>query len=162
MRPRINPHGRWIRLYLRVLDDPKVQTLSDANFRTWVNLLLVAGADDGALPSLRDIAFKLRLPEKEAKKRMEALIAARLVDRTDTGFVPHDWDEMQFRSDGSAERMRRFRARHSDVTGDGPLRHEAVTGDEISSVSVSESVSESSYQGLDRSRDKFSTNKGEG
>jgi hypothetical protein len=149
----------WFRFYVRTLESPKVQRLSDACFKTWVNLLCLARIGDGALPTVEDIAFKLRLPEKDVTKRLETLIAARLIDETATGLVPHDWDEMQYASDGSADRMRRLRERkrpHSDGQCD-------VTSDATSDVATlllssgSVSLSENPSQ-----IDRISDSKGKG
>jgi hypothetical protein len=105
----------WFRYYHAALDHPKVGKLSDAQFRTWVGVLCVACRHDGALPPIADLAFSLRLPPKDAAKRIEALIAAGLVDRDGETLQPHDWNAWQFKSDGSTERVKRFRAKHGDV-----------------------------------------------
>jgi hypothetical protein len=134
----------WFRFHVRTLDNLKVQDLPGETFKFWINILCLARMSDGTLPSVREIAFRLRLNERDAQKRVAALIATRLIDETPAGLVPHDWEEMQFESDTSAARMRRHRDRHrdggSDVTRDGhPL-----------SLSLkSESVSVSSSQEID-------------
>lgn len=83
----------WFRFHVRTLESPKVQMLPDATFKTWVNLLCLARMGDGVLPPARDIAFKLRVSEKDASKQISALVEAGLLDRTDHGLMPHDWDE---------------------------------------------------------------------
>lgn len=110
--------GRWIRFYIGAVDDLKLAEISDAAYRTWTHLLCVAGANDGQLPNILGIAHRVRLTEKEARKRVAELVEARLIDETPTGFVPHDWDDRQFVSDNGAARMRRYRERHKSVTRD--------------------------------------------
>jgi len=157
-KPPAHNFGRWFRFYIRSLDDLKVQAMSGDLFKTWVNLLSLAAEQDGALPDIATIAFRLRLSEKEAQRRIAALVSARLMDKTQTGLVPHDWDERQFKSDGSAERMRRYRERHksndSDVTVTSPPSPKPVTrdGPSLSLSLKSVSVSDSAYQDLDSSQ----------
>ena len=71
-----------------MLDDPKVQRLSPTLFRAWVNLLCLASASDGKLPSIDDIAFKLRVSVQDAQQHIDELILAGLLDPTTDGLVP--------------------------------------------------------------------------
>ena len=103
----------WFRMYTSVLDDPKVQKLSAETFRGWVNLLCLAKEHSGALPSVDDIAFRLRMSGKRAAGLIERLEKAGLVD--DDG-RPHNWDERQFQSDTSTGRVQRYRERKKTVT----------------------------------------------
>jgi hypothetical protein len=143
-------NGRWLRLYDNTLDDPKVQRLSLENFQAWINLLCLTSKHDGTLPPIEQIAFRLRKSPQRMAKILEQLQIAELIDQTEDGLLrPHNWDERQFKSDTSAERMRKLRKRKGDggcdvrcdVTSDGgvtsPVRHRSV------SVSESESVTDS-------------------
>jgi hypothetical protein len=71
---------KWFRLYSSVLHDPKVQRLTPALFKHWVNLLCLASEQDdrGMLPSLDDIAFALRIKPSEATQVMTQLRGAAL------------------------------------------------------------------------------------
>ena len=62
-KPPAHNFGRWFRFYIRSLDDLKVQAMSGDLFKTWVNLLSLAAEQDGALPDIATIAFRLRLSE---------------------------------------------------------------------------------------------------
>ena len=110
--------NRWFRLYDAVLDDPKVQRLPDRIFKAWINLLCLASRHGGALPDVEDVAFALRCTPEVAVKIVGMLTDNGLLDRHDEGLRIHAWDKRQYQSDGSAERMRRHRARHSGATGD--------------------------------------------
>jgi hypothetical protein len=117
--------GRWFRLDDDVVNDPKVQNLSDALFRAWVNILCIASKNDGVLPPLRDIAFTLRMKEAAAAGILSKLHLAGLLDKTETSFKPHNWEGRQFKSDRdatAAERSKRYRDgkrdRHASVTRD--------------------------------------------
>ena len=103
--------GRWFRFYDDTVSESKVIKLSDANFRAWVNILCLASKEGGVIPPLDDIAIMLRLPEKEAGKRLSALVAAGLLDEAEGGFIPHNWGTRQYQSDGSTGRVQRFRER---------------------------------------------------
>lgn len=107
--------NRWFRFYNEVLDDPKVQRLSPTLFRAWVNLLCLASASDGKLPSIDDIAFKLRVSVQDAQQHIDELILAGLLDPTTDGLVPHNWRARQFVSDSSTERVRKHRRNKTET-----------------------------------------------
>jgi hypothetical protein len=100
------------------LDDPKVQRLEPVLFKAWVNILCIASRNDGALPALEDLAFSLRVSVKEAGSTVDRLCEAGLLDRGDP-IKPHNWDERQFRSDTSTDRVKRFRQRSAKHHGNG-------------------------------------------
>lgn len=108
--------GRWFRFYDAVLDDPKVQRLTPEQFRLWANLLCLANRNDGRLPKPEDAAFSLRMPVAEYGQMLRDLVHAGLFDKCDGTWEPHNWASRQYKSDSSADRMRRHRDRHRDVT----------------------------------------------
>ncbi len=107
---------RWFRFYDDAMHDAKLLRLSDATFRAWMTLLCVASKNDGALPPAEDIALTLRCKKPLVAGWITELVAAGLLDRTETGFVPHNWGDRQYKSDSSAERMKRHRDGKRDVT----------------------------------------------
>lgn len=114
--------SRWFRMYSDVLDDPKVQKLPLALFKTWVNLLCLASRHDGMLPDIEDIAFSLRIDEATCADFINDLVERGLLDAGD-GVRPHNWDARQFKSDKdetAAERKRaqRLREKESDAMRD--------------------------------------------
>jgi len=111
----------WLRLYTGLLDDPKVQWLTPEQFKGWINILCLAKENDGLLPSSKVIAFRLRISEVEANGLVEALTSAGLLDHSDEGITPHNWDGRQFISDEdptAALRARRYRQNKQNVTRD--------------------------------------------
>lgn len=110
------PQSRWWRAYDAALENPKVQRLSDKLFRTWFNVLCIACRNGGVIPPNADAAFLLRLSDAETRARLNALCDAGLLDVFDNVMKPHDWDEMQFQSDVSSPRVKRFRERHRNVS----------------------------------------------
>lgn len=116
--------SRWFRFYDRALDDPKVQRLPPDVFKGWVNLLCLANRNDGCLPALADIAFSLRISEREAESLVSTLMIAGLLDDDGDVTKPHNWSELQFLSDRdptNAERQKRHRMRNAlrNVLPDG-------------------------------------------
>ena len=89
----------WLRLYTSIVHDPKVQCLTSDDFRGWINILCLAKEGDGLLPSIRDIAFSLRITQAEAQRLLEVLESEGLLDATDKGLKPHNWNGRQFQSD---------------------------------------------------------------
>ena len=97
----------WLRFYVRTLNNPKVQRLASGDFKGWVNLLCLAKEHDGSLPSVEDVAFRLRLSKRKVETLLKSLRSKGLVD----GDRMHDWDEMQYHSDSSTERVKQHRER---------------------------------------------------
>jgi hypothetical protein len=68
-----NRRPPWIKLYRDLLDDPEWHDLDSAAAKFLVTLWLLASEDEkqeGRLPDLKIIAFRLRLTEKETKQRL--------------------------------------------------------------------------------------------
>jgi hypothetical protein len=108
--------GRWWRAQNSCVDNAKLIMLGDKAFRNWFNLNCVANDHGGVLPSLDVVAIKLRVSPARAAAAITELVSKRLFDKREDGsYVPHDWNEWQFKTDESdptnAERQRNFRAR---------------------------------------------------
>lgn len=107
---------KWFRFYSGAVNDPKVQRLPPEMFRAWVNLLCIASEHDGVLPSAADLAFILRLSGGKVAERIKYLTECGLLDETETGVEPHNWEGRQFKNDVSTERVKRFRKRSETVS----------------------------------------------
>jgi hypothetical protein len=112
------PKGqRWFRFYSAVLHCAKAQQLSDRHYRGWVNVLCAASENDGVLPEITALAFKLRMRPIDAGLLLQALSKAKLLDQLADGrFMPHDWNEHQYVSDVSTKRVKAFRERSRNVS----------------------------------------------
>jgi hypothetical protein len=100
----------WLRFYVGTLDNPKVQGLPGGTFKAWVNCLCLARINDGVLPSVDVIAFRLRCSMRQAEQWRDDLTQRKLVDVMPDGtYRMHDWDQHQYVSDGSTERVRKHR-----------------------------------------------------
>lgn len=110
--------SRWFRLYDEMLDDPKVQRLPPQDFKIWINLLCLASRHDGKLPCLVDIAFALRISDNDAVTLVERLHIAGLIDKRNGGpdgfhYTPHAWEKRQYKSDNSADRVKKHREKRN-------------------------------------------------
>lgn len=110
--------SRWFRLYDEMLDDPKAQRLPPQDFKIWINLLCLASRNDGKLPCISDIAFALRISENDAVTMVERLHIAGLIDKRNGGpdgfrYSPHGWERRQYKSDNSADRVKKHREKRN-------------------------------------------------
>ncbi len=116
--------GRWWRAHDEAVDDPKLQQLRPELFKAWFNLCCITSQNDGALPPIADIAFKLRMKPEKARSIVAELVALRLIDMDEEGVAaPHNWAARQFKSDvtdsTNAERQKRYRERHPVTASNG-------------------------------------------
>lgn len=108
----------WFRCYVSILDpDDKTQDLSDKLFRKWMYLLAAYRKSGGVMPDGRALARCLRVKIESTGEILKALEDAALLDRVDGILHPHDWDELQFESDTSSNRVRAFRERRMKQLG---------------------------------------------
>lgn len=106
--------SRWWRAYDDAASDPKLGLLSDELHRAWFNLMCIASANDGEFPPIKQIAYTLRVKPERAAAIMAELHGAGLLDKTETGFAPHNWNKRQYKADvtdpTASERMKRYRS----------------------------------------------------
>jgi hypothetical protein len=107
---------RWLRLYDDTINDPKIIKLPEATRWHWIAMLCIASKNDGSLPALDDISIQLRVTAAKATEIIAALTKAGLLDKTETGFAPHNWSGRQYKSDVSNERVKRYREKRRNVT----------------------------------------------
>ncbi len=109
--------NRWFRVYDGLVDDPKVQRLPPILFKAIINLWCLASQNNGHLPSNETMEFKLRLSSSKLEALIDGLTEAGLLDGDQGALRPHNWDNRQFRSDVSTDRVKRFRnkKRNGDI-----------------------------------------------
>lgn len=119
-------NGPWFRVYAELIDNRKVQSLPDRYFRWCINLWCLAKLSNGVLPTIADIAWRLRKPEKEASDAVNFLLSNGLLDQSeDGGLTPHDWDSHQFQSDTSTHRVRKYRSKKAcNASGNVSMKQE--------------------------------------
>jgi len=110
---------KWFRLYTEILDDPKIQKLDDAQFRDFVYMMCLACEveKNGLIPySKEEIAWRLRRDPVTLCDGVVTLAKCHIVTDNGEGIRFLHWQKRQYSSDSSAERTRRWRAKHKQVT----------------------------------------------
>lgn len=100
--------SRWFRFYDSVLDDPKVQRLSDKLYRTWTAILCIACRFEGRLPSVSDMAICLNVSARYCRSSLSIFEERGLIVHDGSAFyVPgfvigrddrppkREWDEIR-------------------------------------------------------------------
>lgn len=149
----------WFRFYTEVLDDPKVQRLPPHLFKTWVNLLCLAGATDGVFPTIDDISFRLRMSTHDVEQQLDELILAGLIDiKPDGKLTPHNWSSRQFVSDNSTERVRKHRKQKAETSrNEDETLHETPPEPEPNPETESETENLTSEQDAAREKRQATT-----
>lgn len=113
----------WMKLYIEILDDPKMATLPDRIWRRIIELFLIAKRQgkNGHLPDTRQLAWILRMNADELESDMTQIAQTRIVIQEIGGwFIPKFEQRQAAVSD--AERMKQMRDRqqkrqyYDDVT----------------------------------------------
>jgi hypothetical protein len=81
----------WLKLYIEILDDPKMATLPDRVWRRVIELFLVAKrlGKEGHLPDTRQIAWMLRMSPDELEHDMKQISTTGIVTQEVGGwFIP--------------------------------------------------------------------------
>lgn len=116
----------FVKLWVRVLDDRPTQQLPDSSWRRFMELLALAGEynQDGLLPPVADMAFRLRISESQMEDDLKRLTLKPHV-RWNAGAERWEivnWSKYQSPlSDAERKRLQRERQRqqafsHEDVT----------------------------------------------
>ena len=96
----------WFRLYAEFATDPKVQMLSEANQRRYIMLLCLRCSNGDVTLQDEEVAFQLRISNEDWAATKTVLVAKGLIGEDNS---PSAWDRRQYRSDSSAERVRKHR-----------------------------------------------------
>ncbi len=105
--------SRWFRFYAEAMRNPKVASLSDQDFRLWVELLAVAAENDGHIPPAESLKHVLKRRLDHLSRGLEGLIRALLIDALADGYEPHNWSKFQYKSDTSTDRVHKFREKRN-------------------------------------------------
>ena len=103
----------WFRLYSEFAHDPKIQMLSEAMQRRYVMLLCLRCSETLATLHETEIAFQLRLSEKDLEETKLLFISKKFIDRQ---WNLLNWDKRQFVSDSSTERVARHRQKKKQAS----------------------------------------------
>jgi hypothetical protein len=106
---------QWFRFYGDAINDPKILKLPEVTRWRWVALLSAASKNNGIVPAADDLALMLRLSMQHTLELITTLEKANLIDKTETGYAPHNWMGRQYKIDGAdptaAQRNKRYRDR---------------------------------------------------
>ncbi len=108
---RSNDNPPWFRLYSEIIDNYKIRCLAFAD--RWHYVAILACKNQGIMKGSgelleRALSVKLGLSFAELDDLKSRLLAVNLIDEN---FCPISWDDRQFRSDSSKERVAKYRAK---------------------------------------------------
>ncbi|MGB8212262.1 MAG: hypothetical protein WCE68_01770 [Anaerolineales bacterium] len=144
------PRKYWIKLFIEILDDPKMGRLPDRLWRRLVELFLLAGrhADDGTLPPVEEMAWTLRLSPGQMLEDLHGLAEIGVINacpKIAGDAQPEAWMVTHFKqrqSCESSERVKRYRERYRNGQSNAGVAAGAST-----STSSSDSDSDSKEEG---------------
>ena len=120
----------WIKLYSEILDDPKMGTLPDHLYRRVIEIFLMAGdnQNDGYLPKMIDMAWRLRVTEAELQVDLEAIHElTNIIQPVDGRWLVTNFAKRQDAA-SNAERIARYRnAKHKQEYYSNESLQENVT-----------------------------------
>lgn len=132
----------WFRMYGEMMDDPKIGTLDDAAFRTWIELLCVAcKAESEGNTKLTEgtLSWALR---RNATETLQQLLHRGLVTLNETGeIVITNWNKRQKKSDSSTERVKRHREKSKQIN-------------DVRACNVTETLAKRDSNGLEKRREE--------
>jgi len=108
---RSNDNPPWFRLYSEIIDNYKIRCLAFSD--RWHYVAILACKNQGIMKGSgelleRALSVKLGLSFAELDDLKSRLLAVNLIDEN---FCPISWDDRQFRSDSSKERVAKYRAK---------------------------------------------------
>lgn len=122
----------WLRLYDDIIDDPKMDHLSEAQRWLWVTVLCLANRspirgrlllvtdDSHSVPlPLRTLVKKSGMTLPEVEVTLSLFEGLKMMHRDKGVWCVSNWDKRQFTSDISTERTRRHRAKNVDEPAQG-------------------------------------------
>ena len=100
----------WLKLYHEILDDRKMAILSDRIWRRAIECFLLAGEKDeeGILPSLEDMAWRMRMESEMLETDLVELAKIGVISQIDGNWIVTNFEKRQ-RAMTSTERTRRSR-----------------------------------------------------
>lgn len=111
---------KYIKLYTKMLDNPKTGKLKDRTWRIMIEVFLMAGEtfDDGKLPDVEMIAWRLRRSEKDVRDALHELAKIGTVSLSEDNVIVTNFEEYQNTNQTAYERVKNYRKRHRDNAND--------------------------------------------
>jgi DnaD/phage-associated family protein len=110
----------WMKLYIEILDDPKMATLPDRLWRRIVELFLMAKREnkDGHLPDTRQIAWALRMSADELDHDLKSITSTGIIIQEAGGwFIPNFAKRQGPSTDAERKSQERSRKRSQQYYG---------------------------------------------
>ncbi len=121
---------KWFRLYAELIDDPKVGILSDAEFRTFIELMCLACREEsGGITGVTvdEASWVLR---RDVTETVTALQETRLVTVEQSGKLAiTNWGKRQKKADSSKDRVRKYRENQKKKTTEQNVTLQKPDGD---------------------------------
>lgn len=111
----------WIKLYIEILDDPKMATLPDRLWRRVIELFLCAGRlhKNGELPDTKQLAWLMRIPTDELDLDLKQIATTGIVEQTQGGWIIPKFAKRQAPvTDAERQRQHRDRMHQQQYYGD--------------------------------------------
>ena len=112
---------KWFRLWNDIMDDPKMLSLDNRQFRIMIYLFCYCSEQENQgkflKQSVQDIAWRLRTPETEIIDCLEKLEKADIINQNKHYIQFKNWDKRQPNSDNRANRrdyMREYRKKQTE------------------------------------------------
>jgi hypothetical protein len=102
----------WLKLYTEILDDPKMALLPHKTWRRVIEMFLISKdtSNDGYLPDIDTIAWRLRISKREMEKDMQSLLETGIIMQQEGRYYIKNFVKRQSPST-NAERQRQFKER---------------------------------------------------
>ena len=87
----------WMKLYVEILDDPKMGKMTDSLFRNTILIFLIAckNGGSGELPDIESLAWLLRKDTKTITEIIEALITNHIIEKVGARFIVKNYGKRQ-------------------------------------------------------------------
>ncbi len=120
---------KWLRLYSEFASDPKVQSMDEASQRRLIMIFCLHSENDITTLDEEEIACALRISSEELQKTKQLFIKKGFIDDK---WVILNWEKRQFVSDGSKERVKKFRENHKHkLSEDGETLQERYSNGSV-------------------------------
>jgi DnaD/phage-associated family protein len=140
----------WAKIYIEIIDDPKMATLPDRLWRRILELFLLAKKfnDGGKLPDTKQIAWMLRMSTDELDLDMKQISSTKIIIQTETGWFIPNFEKRQAAATNT-ERVQQFRKRQQNEQYYGNVTEMKRNVTQINRVQNTESETETEPSAAD-------------
>jgi uncharacterized phage protein (TIGR02220 family) len=99
----------WIRLWVDILDDPKIHQMSARTYQIFTYILLIVGEKKYSFCNKKTMICRFRVVESVLDRAISQLEELGIISFKNNTLEILNWDKRQFKSDNSTLRVKRFR-----------------------------------------------------